>query len=386
MLRQAAIRQAAIRQAAQAAIRQTAILAALLASCGGAPSATEGKTSTVAMQTNDSPSECDPKLAEMDFAALAALDTSKALLDTDTEKVEKLLLGLLLGSDIGYAHWGPTGTVLAAMSGCEEEECSAGVALVERNKDGFFVKKTDTSLPSVLGGGIDLEHVFIANQIGDEAPEFWVVYNTYGQGDESEKNIAVYTLSGLKLLWSMTLGSADDRCTSIVHTGDLECDGNGDTIVKRSCAGAPIEEARYLWRDGKLRAPVDDQAAGKDTRPEDLTRGNVPTAQSEASLECEIENGVTGAAVETMVVVKVYSEDGTPLREVRSKDGSCSIPVELGVYAVTIEFPEYDTDYRFHRVKTCQDTGTPIQLAIDLEKSRGSRGEVSDFVVPCEGF
>ena len=235
-------------------MRQTALLALLLTSCGGSPSATEGKTSTAAMPNDDSPSACAPNLAVMDFAALAALDTSEALLDADTEKVEKLLLGLLLGSDIGYAHWGPTGTVLAAMSGCEE--CSAGVALVERNKDGFFVKKTDTSLPSVLDSGVDLEHVFIANQIGDEDPEFWVVYNTYGEDDESEKNIAVYTLSGLKLLWSKNIGSAEDSCPSIVHTGDLQCDGHGDIIVKRICEGAPIEEARYRWRDGKLRAPV----------------------------------------------------------------------------------------------------------------------------------
>jgi hypothetical protein len=230
------------------------LLAVLLTACGGAPSTAKTKAEANAPAAPTAPL-CSPELQALDFAKIAAADEAEAVLEEDTSKVDNLILGLHLGSDANYAKWGPTGDLLVALSGCEEGECSAGVALIERNDHGFFVKKADASLPSVLDGDVDLDHVFIANLIGDESPEFWVVYSTFGQDDESEMNIAAYTISGLKLLWSKTLGTADDPCISIVYTSDTQCDGLGDVIVKRSCENAPTEEVRYLWQGGKLRAP-----------------------------------------------------------------------------------------------------------------------------------
>tara|TARA_R110002096_G_scaffold299503_2_gene493938 strand:- start:220 stop:942 length:723 start_codon:yes stop_codon:yes gene_type:complete len=229
------------------------LLAPILIACGSSPAPTE-----VAVPAAEPiPEVCTPALQALDFASIVAADDTKPLAEEDVDMVEKLVLGLMLGSDVNYAHWGPTGDLLVALSGCEEGECSAGVALIERNNDGFFVKKKDTSLPSVLDGDVDLDHVFIANRIGDESPEFWVVYSTFGQEDESERNVAVYTLSGLTLLWSATLGPAtEEACLATVHTSDLACDGLGDIVLRRSCENAPIEEAHYEWQDGKLRAPA----------------------------------------------------------------------------------------------------------------------------------
>ncbi len=221
----------------------------LLNACGGS-STTKAQVDRLASPT---PPVCSPNLQALEFAAVASEDDGEPVLDEDESKVDNLVLGLGLGSEIGYANWGPTGDLLVALSGCEEGECSAGVALIERNDHGFFVKKADTGLPSVLEGGVSLDHVFVANIIGDERPELWVVYSTSGGGDEREKNIAAYTLSGLKLLWSKTLGANDNVCTSVVYIGDLQCDGAGDVVVKRTCENAPIEEAQYMWRDGKLR-------------------------------------------------------------------------------------------------------------------------------------
>lgn len=229
--------------------------ALLLPACGG-KSVPPGEAATLEAATQEDATQedgqCTPALTTIDFAAAATADTFEALAEIDLEKVETLARSLSMGSEIQYAHWGPTGDLLVAVSGCEEGECAAGVALIERNDDGFFVKKSDADLPSVLDADVGLDQVFIANLIGDENPEFWVVYTTFDEDEIRHRNAAAYSLSGLSLLWSKTL-STGNSCKASVHAADLECDGHGDLVLRRECSDAPMEEAHYHWSNNRLR-------------------------------------------------------------------------------------------------------------------------------------
>lgn len=235
--------------------RYALALALLAPSCGGKGASPQKATThkaTTHKATSTDVAECTPVLSTIDFAAAAAADTFETLAEIDLEKVETLARSLGIGSEVQYARWGPTGDLLVAISGCEEQECAAGVALIERNDDGFFVKKGDADLPSVLDVDVGLDHVFIANLIGDEHPEFWVVYTTFDEDEVRHQNAAAYTLSGLSLLWSKTL-TAGDFCKASVHATDLECDDQGDLVLRRECSDAPMEEAHYHWINNRLR-------------------------------------------------------------------------------------------------------------------------------------
>lgn len=222
-----------------------------LCACGGENRPPVGPEPTVLAEEET----CDEATAtDIDFRTEAEKDVSEALADEDSGKVDNIALGLGLGSEIAYVNWAASGDLLVAVNGCEEGECSAGVVLIERNQDGFFVKRHDTSLPSVLDADVFPEWVFVGNLIGDDKPEFWVVYTTHGKNGESERNAAVYSANGLSLLWSKTLGKAEDECATSVKRVDLECDGFGDLLVERACANESVQTSQYTWHGTRLRS------------------------------------------------------------------------------------------------------------------------------------
>ncbi len=221
-------------------------LCVLLVACGG----TQRKLNPTETQASDeTPSrQCVPNIVStaISFEELARNAAPRKIPEEEFESLEEVALGAGVGTSLNHAFETSDGTIAVSISGCEEEECAGGAAVLRRTANNSYEVLTSEYFPENSDFGVTEEVVFVGDLIGDQALEFGIVYTVDREDGEAQVFAVLYSLPKLVTLWEMQLSPAGDDCVRTVHRAELNCDERGDLVVQTRCGGLLSDSVEFL--------------------------------------------------------------------------------------------------------------------------------------------
>ncbi len=222
-------------------------LCVLLVACGG----TQRKLNSTDVQGSDeeAPSQqCVPSIVStaISFEKLEQKTTVRRITEDEFESLEEVALGAGVGTNVNHSLAISDGNIAVSISGCEEEECAGGVAVLRRTANNSYEILASDYLPENSDFGVTEEFVFVSDLIGDQALEFGIVYTIDREDGEEQVFAVLYSLPKLVTLWEVQLSPVGDDCVRTVHRADLNCDDRGDLVVQTHCRGILSDTVEFL--------------------------------------------------------------------------------------------------------------------------------------------